>query len=257
MLRSVMSLMVSLSCGFTFAILRSSVAGAQEQAQFFSYSTYLECDPARVSRADTLVRQAFAPVLDRHVAAKHLSSWGWLAHNTGGYWSRAGFMVARGRDQLLEGRAAALQDIQKSGVFAELFRICPRHEDYIWRLVALSRGEAQGPSRSAAARSSVYYECSPAREPRADSLVTQVFAPIWDRQLKTTALNSWSWHQHAVGGKYRRLLILDGGSHQTILTAIDSIQAQTRRERPAESREFGEICFSHQDYLWDVRAAAK
>jgi hypothetical protein len=243
---------LSVACAFAF--LSPGPARAQEQAQVFSYATYLECDPARQGRADTLMKQAWAPVLDRQVAAKRLTNWGWLAHQTGGPWSRVGFLVAASRDQLLDGRAAVLTDMRaRSRAFAELFSICPRHEDYIWRRLVTSRAARTSDAGGSAARSSVYYECNPARDARADTLVVQVFGPIFDRQVEAEALQSWSWHQHALGGKYRRLLILEGDNHKAILTAIDSVLATNRRERPAESREFNEICYSHQDYLWDVQ----
>jgi hypothetical protein len=94
-----------------------------------------------------------------------------------------------------------------------------------------------------------------ARQGRADTLTTEAFAPIFARHLKQGGLSSWSWYQHATGGKYRRLLVLDGASHKAILASSDSIVAEIARERPAETNEFNEICHSHQDYLWDVQKA--
>jgi hypothetical protein len=99
----------------------------------------------------------------------------------------------------------------------------------------------------------VYFECSAARESRADTLVTEAFAPTWNRYVKPGALDSWGWHEHVSGGKYRRLLILNGANHKEILAAQDSILTQGARERPSEGREFSEICHSHQDYLWDIQ----
>jgi hypothetical protein len=93
------------------------------------------------------------------------------------------------------------------------------------------------------------------RQGRADTLTMQVFAPIFARYVKSGGLNSWTWYQHATGGKYRRLLSMDGANHKAILASSDSIVAQIARERPAETKEFNEICHSHQDYLWDVQMA--
>jgi hypothetical protein len=235
-------------------LLVPALASAQEQPQIFSYATYFECDPARAARADALVRQTFGPMIDRHVDAKHLSAWGWLAHHTGGHWSRAGFMVAPTRDAVLDAQAAVLKDMTaNTKAWAELSSICPRHEDYVWRQVASSPRRQDGQARRSAARAGTYFECAVAREGRADTLVTEAFAPIWNRQVKPNALNSWGWHEHVTGGKYRRLLLLNGGNQKEILTALDSILAQGARERPSESREFSEICYSHQDYLWDIQ----
>jgi hypothetical protein len=200
------------------------------------------------------MRQTFFPIFDKHVAAKRLTGWGWMAHNLGGYWRRVGFMVAPSQDAVLDAQAAVLKDMQaQTQAFAELSRICPRHEDYIWRQVASSEREGQGPAPRSTARMAVYYECAIARQSRVDTLVTQALAPIWNQHVKADALNSWGWHEHVIGGKYRRLLLLNGGNHKALLTAVESILAQTRRERQAEGREFSEICHSHQDYLWDIR----
>jgi hypothetical protein len=242
-----------LSPACAFVLLAPAFGSAQEQTQQFSYATYFECDPARESRADALMRQTFAPIQERHVTAKHLIGWGWLAHSLGGHWRRSGFMVASSRDAVLDGQAAVLKDMRANAkAFAELSSICPRHEDYIWHQVARSPRREEGSPRSVA-RAGVYFECAPAREGRADTLVTQAFAPIWNRHVKPNALNSWSWHEHVSGGKYRRLLLMNGENHKEILTALDSILAQGARERPSESREFSEICYSHQDYLWDIQ----
>ena len=244
-----------LRCAFAAALLIPAPAAAQESPPAFSYATYFECDPGRESRADALMRQTFFPIFERHVATKRLTGWGWLAHNLGGHWRRAGFMVASSRNAVLDAQAAVLKDMQaNTKAFAELSSICPRHEDYIWRRVVSSRGPAQDSPARSVARVGVYFECDMARGNRADSLIMQVFAPIWNQYVKADALNSWGWHEHVVGGKYRRVLLLNGASHKAILTAQDSILAQSRRESPAEGREFNEICHSHQDYLWDIQA---
>jgi hypothetical protein len=240
-------------CALASAIGAPAVAAAQDAAPSFSYATYFECDPSREARADALMRENFFPIFGRQVATKRLNGWGWMAHNLGGHWRRVGFMVAPSRDAVLDAQAAVLKEMQaRSKAFAELSTICPRHEDYIWRRLTSSR-QGDGPPVRAAARSATYWQCNPARESRADSLTQQVFGPIYSRQLKGDGLSAWSWHAHVVGGKYRRLLLFDGANHKAILTAIDSILAQGARERPSESREFGEICYSHQDYLWDIR----
>jgi len=236
------------------AIVFPVLGAAQESPRPYSYATYFECDPAREARADALMRSQFFPIFERQVAAKRLSGWGWMAHNLGGHWRRVGFMTASSRDEVLDAQSAILKEMQaRSKAFAELTSICPRHEDYIWRLVAASPpGErtAQAPSP---ARSGIYYECLTARQSRADTLVTESFAPIWNRYLKADGLSSWAWLEHAVGGKYRRLLLFNGGNHKVILSTIDSILADIAQQRPAEGREFSEICHSHQDYLWDVQ----
>jgi hypothetical protein len=47
--------------------------------------------------------------------------------------------------------------------------------------------------------------------------------------------------------------VLDGTNHKAILASTDSVIADITKQRPAEGKEFNEICHSHQDYLWDVQ----
>lgn len=221
------------------------------------YASYFECDPQRQARVDSLTRQTFAPLFDRWVADKKVMAWGWQSHNLGGPWSRLSYFVAPNRDAALEMQRGMLTELRtKHGkALAEFNSICPSHDDYIWNGIAASRpGQQVGQARTSAAYS-IYYECAMGRESRADSLVRQRLAPIWSRQVKEGGLTSWSWLAHSIGGKYRRLLVLDGPSHRTILASADSILAEIGKERPAEGREFSEICPSHQDYLWDIQIA--
>lgn len=236
------------------ALAFPTLAVAQD-SPLFSYATYFECDPGREARADALMRESFFPIFDQNVAAKRLTGYGWMAHNLGGHWRRVGFMVAPSLDAVFDGQGAVLKDMRARGkAFAEFTSICPRHEDYIWRRLVSSRsGETTAPVRPTA-RVAVYYECNPARTSRADSLVTQAFAPIWSRYLTPDGMRAWSWHRHVMGGKYSRLLLLDGANHKAILAAIGSILGDIGQQKSSESTEFSEICQSHEDYLWDIQA---
>lgn len=229
-------------------------AGAQDTPQAFSYATYFECDPNREQRADAIMRQTFFPIFDRHVEAKHLVGWGWLAHNFGGHWRRSNFMVAPSMDAVLDAQSAVLQDMQaRKKEFAELSSICPRHEDYVWHRVTSSRRAGDAPPPPSSARLGIYFECDIARESRVDTLVIQALGPIWSRQVKAEGLYAWGWHEHVIGGPYRRLLLLDGGTHKAVLRSLEAFLAESAKERPAEGNEFGQICHSHQDYLWDIQ----
>jgi hypothetical protein len=242
-----------LSCACASALLVPALARAQDSPPAFSYASYFECDPTREARVDTLIRQAFFPILERHLAAKRLTGWGWLARSFGGHWHRAGFVVASSRDSVMDAQSAIIKDLQAQGkALAEFFSICARYEDYIWRRVGSSPPRAPDATRSVS-RVGAYFECAVARESRADTLFMQAFAPIYNRHIRTGGLNSWGWHEHVMGGKYRRLLLLDGGNHKAVLASLDSILAEIARQRTAEGKEFGEICYSHQDYLWEIR----
>lgn len=246
-----------LGCTIASVLVLPAFAAAQESSLPFVYATYFQCDPSREARADALVREAFAPIFDQRLADKRVTAWGWLAHNLGGQWRRVSYLVAPSRDALLDAQSGIATEIQarRAQAWTEFTSICSTHDDYIWRgVVSSQRGGEIGRARPAAAYS-IYYECAMARQSRADTLVMQAFAPIYARNVKAGGLNSWAWYEHSTGGKYRRLLVLDGASHKAILASADSILADIARARAAEGREFNEICSSHQDYLWDIQSA--
>jgi hypothetical protein len=242
---------------FASALVLPTPISAQDSALPYIYGTYFECDPAREARADALMRDAFAPIYDQRLADKRLTAWGWLAHNLGGHWRRVSYVVAPSRAAVLEAQSSLVKDLgaRRTKALAEFNAICPTHDDYIWRGVVSSQAAPQTAQARPPAGYSIYYECGIGRQSRADTLVMEALAPIWNRYVKSGGFRSWTWFEHSIGGKYRRLLVLDGASHGAILASTDSVIADVAKERPAEGREFGEICPSHQDYLWDIQIA--
>ncbi len=107
-----------------------------------------------------------------------------------------------------------------------------------------------------AAGLSTYWECDITREARVDSLVTEAIAPVLQKQVSSGALNSWAWFAHVIGGKYRRLTVLDGADAKSLLAAQEDLVQKMRSQNAAAFREFGEICGSHQDYLWNIGVPA-
>lgn len=61
-----------------------------------------------------------------------------------------------------------------------------------------------------------------------------------DQQVANGTITSWGWLEHVLGGGYRRLWTLTGRDSKTLL------QAETLQE-------FGSICGTHVDYLWDIQ----
>jgi len=246
-----------LGCTIASVLVLPALAAAQESSLPFVYATYFQCDPSREARADALVREALAPVFDQRLADKRLTAWGWLAHSLGGHWRRVSYLVAPSRDALLDAQSGIATEIRTrhAQAWTELNSICSTHDDYIWRGVASSQRAGEIAQARPAAGYSIYYECAMARQSHADTLVMQVFAPIYSRYVKAGGLHSWAWYEHATGGKYRRLLVFDGAGHKAILGSTDSIIADIAKGRAVEGREFNEICSSHQDYLWDIQTA--
>lgn len=238
------------------ALLNAYPASAQD-SQPVSFAIYYHCDQSREARTDTIVQQVLAPIFDRHVSAGHVMAWGWLAHHAGGHWRRLAYYVASDRDVLLDTRDQIIEEVGRDHAAAlqELTAICPTHDDYIWTSVASSQPASEVGQARPPAGFSTYYECDISREARADTLVTEVFAPIFNRHVSEGQLDSWSWLSHIVGGKWRRLGVFNASEHNTILNVRDQIIEEIGNKHPAAGREFGEICTAHQDYMWDIRIA--
>ncbi len=240
------------------AALVAPALAADDAPQTYVYATYHKCDLARQDRADELTKTAFAPIYDAAVADKKILSWGWIAHNTGGEWRRVDYYVAPGLDNLLAAGKAIGEKLEKDAALAdhEFRTICYAHDDYIWRLVAASAPATDVARKRSADSFSTYFVCDSAKEARADEIVKETMAPLWDAQIKAGNINSWSWFEHIVGGKYRRLAVVDGPSFEKILAARGAvIQAMSEKQKDA-MKEFDEICGSHQDYMWEVRLPA-
>ncbi len=234
------------------AVLVTRAAVAQETS--VAFATYYVCDQTRQTRADTIVQQVIAPIYDRYLAAGDLTAWGWSTHLVGGAWRRVGYSIASDRDQLLEVRAQFIEEMinEHPEAFREFNSICGSHEDYIWGTVAASQAPTEVGQDRSPAGVSTYHVCDLAGQARADTLVMDVFAPVFNRHVEAGDLNSWSWLAHQVGGKFRRLAVYDGADHTTILNTLDQVIAELQNEHPAAFREFGEICSTHEDYWWNL-----
>lgn len=229
-------------------------SAAQEAAQPVVYASYYECDPTRLAHVDSLVRSFWTPLMDSHVAAKHALAWGWLAHHTGGTWSRAFYIVAPDVDNAVTVTEALVADARRANAAAmnETSAACPVHEDYIWQRVTGSQAVTDFARARPPASLSIYYQCDPSREQRTDALITANFAPTLNALVQAGDLNAWSWQQHLVGGKYRRMLVTEGRDAKTLLGAVGKLTQDLRTKQAAAFGEFSQICSSHQDAIWNV-----
>ncbi len=227
---------------------------AQEQESVFAYATYFVCSPEGESRADEIIRTSFKPNYDAAVEQGDILSWTWMQHYVGGFWRRALVIVAADESMLLDASGALGEIIQDSTPEAgrAFSAICSSHEDYIWRSSSDVGGTAVTERRGAAGFS-LYLKCDMAREERADELVKEVFAPIYNRHLDENGLTSWNWLTHDVGGEYRRVLIMGAPTHKILLRKrAEIIEELGQRRTERAMREFNSICHTHQDYMWDI-----
>lgn len=100
-------------------------------------SVYHICDIAREERADEIVAEYMAPILDKLVDDGKLTSWGWSSHIIGGKYRRLQTMTASDHKSLLAARGEAISamydDDNEAG--AEFTEICGPHTDYLWDIL--------------------------------------------------------------------------------------------------------------------------
>lgn len=232
-----------------------AAAVAQEDAQPMIYGVYMSCDPAAGDRVSEIIRDVWAPAVAPHVEAGHLSAWGTLTHHTGGPWNRVLYTVGLDRAQMMDALTDIQTQIADSGMeaWSEMWSSCGRHEDYIWVRNSGSQAAAAVGTARPSAGLSTYWVCDEGREAVAD-LIMEKYAALYNAQVEAGLLNSWGWYSHFVGGEYRRLLVLDGASHEDLLQARDNVIEGMDSEYPALSAEFSDVCNGHSDYLWNIES---
>jgi hypothetical protein len=228
----------------------------EEPVRQFVYSTYFNCGTNDQGLADMLFEAVQAPVYEAAVEDGTISAYGWLAHHTGGQWRRANYFVAPTVKELLAAQQTIQGRIAEAGnpqAAAQFSKACPTHDDYIWRSVTGSAGEGGiAVAKSGEVGISQYMVCKMSKQQRVDELVKTVFAPVYDAKVEAGALSGWGWLEHQVGGEYRRLFTMRGADADAVLEAWGDAINQMAENHEAEMTEFNEICYTHQDYIWNI-----
>ena len=97
-----------------------------------------------------------------------------------------------------------------------------------------------------------YFICSPDGESRADEIINSSFKPHYDAAVKHGDISSWSWMQHYIGGKWRRVLVITAADMDAILDASGALGEIVQDQTPEAGRAFSGICSSHEDYIWET-----
>lgn len=245
--------MPRMTAGLAASLLLCGLGGSgmasAEETETYIYSTYLYCDVGAQERADEIVEQLDKPIYEAAVGDGSLTSWGWLAHHTGGKWRRMQYTTASSIDALLaaQKKTGDQADATSKGkaLGKEFASACKSHDDYIWRRVA----GTTGPRGKAAF--SVYYVCDSGREAQADALIKRVFAPTYDKLVAEGKLTSWSWLEHIVGGEYRRLATMTAKDMSSLMAARSAVVAAFQDD--PLSAVLDDICGSHADYMWESK----
>jgi hypothetical protein len=249
---------VALVCALLLAASVPSLAAAQEDdPQPIVYGVYLTCEPAETARASELILESWAPIMQARVDAGDIRSWGSLTHHTGGSWSRVVYLVAMDRAQLfqtLNETGAEWMEADPEGA-AEFWEICDEHEDYVWTYVDGSAPAEDIVRDRPGAAMSVYWVCDQNQQAVADLIVQNVMAKAWNAQVEAGLVNAWGWYSHMIGDKYRRLLAVDGASHDALLEARENVIQWVGENEPALGSAFSNACNEHVDYLWNIESS--
>ncbi len=229
--------------------IAGAAQAADEPAESYVYGTYFVCDVTQQERADEIYMALDQPLYDAAVADGNITGYGLYAHHTGGKWRRLMFSTAPSMQALLNAqKKIGDQAVAKNKKLGDEFgKICDSHDDYIWRSVAGNAGTAAPGS----AAFSTYYVCD-SREVQADAIVTQVFAPVYDKMVADGKLTSWGYLEHIVGGHFRRLATMTAPDINSLMAARAGINEALTDNALGDT--FTEICDSHDDYIWEVKA---
>jgi hypothetical protein len=101
------------------------------------FSVYHVCEINSEERADEIVDEHMAPILNKMVEDGDLNSWGWSSHVVGGRFRKLQTMTAPDAKSLMAARGAAISAMydDDSEAGKEFSEICGPHVDYIWNIV--------------------------------------------------------------------------------------------------------------------------
>lgn len=108
-----------------------------EERGSVGFSVYHFCDINREERADEIVDEHIAPILDKMIEDGKITTWGWQSHVIGGRARRLQTMTAVDMGALLSARQEAIATIYEEDNEAgtEFSEICGPHVDYIWNIM--------------------------------------------------------------------------------------------------------------------------
>ena len=237
---------------FACLLVGMTASAEDKPADVYVYSTYHYCDFSKQERADEIFDQSQRLASEAAVKDGTISSYGWLAHQTGGQWRRADYFTAGSVQALLDAQKKMNPegDDKSKKLMAEFGAICSTHDDYIWRRVAGNIGTI---ARGTAAFST-YYVCDQGRESQADELIKSSIGPILDKLVTDGKLKTWGWNEHIVGGEYRRLATMSATDMKALLEARGAL-VEALDSNPAGDM-LTEICPSHADYMWEIKSQA-
>jgi hypothetical protein len=97
-----------------------------------------------------------------------------------------------------------------------------------------------------------YYYCGGGPLSRADEIIAED-ADRMNGFVEDGTITGWGWLKHHTGGRWSRAQYFQAESMEALLTAYDAMNDDDDGEDEADDGPgFGEICPSHEDYIWQV-----
>jgi len=95
-----------------------------------------------------------------------------------------------------------------------------------------------------------YFYCDGGPNSRVDEIVAKDTKRM-DGFVEDGTISAWGWLAHHTGGQWQRVFYVQAGSIDALLDAYDKMDDDSE-EAQADNEEFGRICPSHDDYIWQV-----
>lgn len=92
-----------------------------------------------------------------------------------------------------------------------------------------------------------YYECDPTRLDEVEELMKEI-GPMWDQEVTDGNVMGWGWLRHHTGGSWMRGFY---AAHDDATGLMNTMEEMYEKVQEVEGSEiFGEVCHTHEDYLW-------
>lgn len=119
-------------------------------------------------------------------------------------------------------------------------------------IAAVAQEEDAAPERYIYAS---YFSCPGGSLAKADELIAED-AGRMDQFVEDGTMQSWGYLAHHTGGQWQRVFSHSAESLDALLDASDAIQnsGDDEEEEGDDEPTFGQICNSHEDYIWQAEA---
>lgn len=100
-----------------------------------------------------------------------------------------------------------------------------------------------------------YSYCKLSGQDRADEIVAETEAPVYNELVEEGVIDNWGWLSHHTGGRWRRVFFY---GHKTVDGLLDAQEAmQAKFEALGGDNERADLCYAHDDYIWSVDLASE